>query len=224
MVDTKNDAKPTQYKRNRMSMSSRKRLIRIFAVTVMVLYTVLTLFPFYTLFIRSFVSTKDSTDLHLWIPEADEVNMSAQVGNLGVFYDLDLKDLKEALGIPQTEFIMARTSLPQVSETIQYPGRGDQGISLPVFTHTMAGKRFCQGTLYGTMRWALRTLLVTGHKPDDWHHPVDLHRLWFGGTKTARPDVCVQHLSPADGDSGHADPASPIPDRAMGVQVDPRLR
>ena len=65
MADKKNDAKPTQYKRNRMSMSSRKRLIRIFAVTVMVVYTVLTLFPFYTLFVRSFVTTKDSTDLHL---------------------------------------------------------------------------------------------------------------------------------------------------------------
>ena len=77
----------------------------------MLVYTVLTLFPFYALFIRSFVSTKDSADLHLWIPKAAEVNMNAQVGNLGVFYDLDLADLKEALGIPQTEFIMSRTSL-----------------------------------------------------------------------------------------------------------------
>ena len=108
-------------RRFKLNMVWRRRLLRIFAVSVMLLYTVMTLFPFYAHFVRSFVSTKDSADLHLWIPEADEVNMNAQVGNLAVFYDLDLTDLKDALGIPRTEFLMARTSLQQLADNYNIP-------------------------------------------------------------------------------------------------------
>ncbi len=140
-------------------MSSRKRLIRIFAVTVMVVYTVLTLFPFYTLFVRSFVTTKDSTDLHLWIPEAQEVNMSAQVGNLGVFYDLDLKDMKEALGISQTEFIMARTSLAQVSEQFNIPEEDIKGFFEGFYTYN-GWKTILGGGAF--INALARTLLITG--------------------------------------------------------------
>ena len=46
-------------RKHRLSMSARRRLLRIFASVVMTVYAVLTLFPFYALFIRSFVSTKD---------------------------------------------------------------------------------------------------------------------------------------------------------------------
>ena len=94
---------------------------------VMVVYTAVTLFPFYALFIRSFVPTKESADLHLWLPETEEVSMDAQVGNLSVFYDLDLRILKDALGIPQTEFFMSRTTLRQIGEKVRHPRTGDQG-------------------------------------------------------------------------------------------------
>ena len=105
-------------------MAQRKTLLRIFALVVMLLYTVVTLFPFYVLFIRSFVSTKDSADLHLWIPKADEVNMNARSGP-GRLFDLDLNDLKESLGIPPTEFLMSRTSLQDISEQYNIPRRED---------------------------------------------------------------------------------------------------
>ena len=79
-------------KRRFFTLSRRRNGLRAFAAVVMVIYTIFTLFPFYTLFVRSFVPTKESGELHLWIPEAKEVSMDAQVGNLGVFYDLDLKE------------------------------------------------------------------------------------------------------------------------------------
>ena len=82
------------------TVGRRRQLLRVFAVVVMVIYTLLTLFPFYALFVRSFVPTKESADLHLWLPEVEEVSLSAEVGNLAVFYDLDLTDMKETLGIP----------------------------------------------------------------------------------------------------------------------------
>jgi ABC-type glycerol-3-phosphate transport system permease component len=103
------------------TMGRRRRLLRLFALAVMVIYTLLTLFPFYALFVRSFVPTKESAELHLWLPEVQEVSMESQVGNLAVFYDLDLTDMKEALGIPPTEFLMARTTLAEVAQDYDIP-------------------------------------------------------------------------------------------------------
>lgn len=108
-------------KKASLGIGRRKQLLRATALVVMVAYSLLTLFPFYALFVRSFVPTKESTDLHLWIPEAEDVRLDREVGNLSVFYDLDLKDMKEALGIPQTEFIMARTTLQEVAEQYDIP-------------------------------------------------------------------------------------------------------
>lgn len=104
-----------------LTQARRRRLLRVFAVVVMLVYSVITLFPFYALLVRSFVPTKVATQLHLWIPEAQEVSLDAEVGNLAVFYDLDLRDMKDALGIPQTEFIMARTTLREVAEDFDVP-------------------------------------------------------------------------------------------------------
>ncbi len=47
--------------------------------------------------------------------------MSTQVGNLSVFYDLDLAELKDAFDIPQTDFIMSRMSLQQLGEQYSIP-------------------------------------------------------------------------------------------------------
>jgi ABC-type glycerol-3-phosphate transport system permease component len=129
----------------------------------MLLYTGLTLFPFYTLFVRSFVSTKDSAEFHLWIPKADEVNMDAQVGNLSVFYKLDTKELKEALGIPQTEFLGARTTLRQLSEKYDIPEEEIRDYFSGFYTYN-GWKTLLTSDLYGTNFWETlaRTLLVTG--------------------------------------------------------------
>ena len=145
-----------------LGSKSRRRLLRIFATIVMLIYTVVTLFPFYALTIRSFVSTKDSGELHLWVPKADDVNMSAQVGNLGVFYNLDLADLKTALGIPQTEFIMARTSLAQVAAKYDIPEQKIKDFFAGFYTFN-GWKTLLTGTLYGTTFWGAlaRTLGVT---------------------------------------------------------------
>ncbi len=128
----------------------------------MVIYTAVTLFPFYALFIRSFVPTKESADLHLWLPETEEVSMDAQVGNLSVFYDLDLRVLKDALGIPQTEFMMARTTLRQIAEQYDVPEQEIKDFFAGFYTYN-GWKTLLTGQLYGTSFWGalLRTLIVT---------------------------------------------------------------
>ena len=107
--------------RGRITFSRKKRFIVIFAFAVMGIYSAFTLFPIYALIVRSFVPTKEATKLHLRPPKGEEINMEQQVGNLAVFYDLDLRDLKEAIGIPRGEFIGARTTLREISQQYDIP-------------------------------------------------------------------------------------------------------
>jgi ABC-type glycerol-3-phosphate transport system permease component len=128
----------------------------------MVVYSLLTIFPFYALFVRSFVPTKEASELHLWLPEVEEVSMEREVGNLAVFYDMDTADLKEALGIPQTEFLGARATLGEVAERYNIPEQTVQDHFAGFYRYN-GWQTLLFGRLYGTTFWAClgRTLLVT---------------------------------------------------------------
>lgn len=149
--------------RNRgLGIAGRRRATRIIALVVMLVYTLLTIFPFYALFVRSFVSTRDAAQLHLWIPKAADVSMDMQVGNLGVFYNLDMAVIKDVFGIPQTEFLMARTTLRQLGEQYNIPADQITGYFEGFYTFN-GWRTLLTGNLYGTTFWAAlgRTLLIT---------------------------------------------------------------
>jgi raffinose/stachyose/melibiose transport system permease protein len=110
---------PPRVKPKTGSYTRRKRMFRIAAYTLMVVYAVITLFPFYILFVRTFVSTKDSTTLHLWIPQGGDVSMDAEIGNLAVNYNLDLRRVKADMGIKG--YLNPRQSLRQIAEANQIP-------------------------------------------------------------------------------------------------------
>lgn len=101
------------------SYTRRKRTFRLLAQLFMVVYAVLTLFPFYILFVRTFVSTKESTALHLWIPRGQELSMDAEIGNLAVNYNIDIAAFKEAMGIKG--YLAPRTSLNDISTEYGVP-------------------------------------------------------------------------------------------------------
>ena len=145
-----------------LTQSARRRLLRIFALVVMLIYTGVTIFPFYALFVRSFVPTKESADLHLWLPEVQEVSMDAQIGNLSVFYDLDTNTMKDAFRIPQTEFLMARTTLRQIGEKYNIPEEEIKEFFAGFYRYN-GWNTLMTGDLYGTSFWGalLRTLIVT---------------------------------------------------------------
>lgn len=153
---------PSSKNKRSYSISRRNKIVRVLATVVMVIYSLITLLPFYFLFIRSFVPTKESGDLHLWIPKTEEVSLDAEVGNLGVFYNLDTKILKDALGIPQDEFLMARTSLRQLSENYDISEEEIKGFFKDFYTYN-GWKTLLTGNLYGTSFWGAlaRSLLVT---------------------------------------------------------------
>ena len=91
-----------------LTVSQRARLLNKVVIAFFIIYGFFTLLPFYILFVRTFVDTNKSTQLQLWIPSTDEVNLDAQIGNLATFYDLDLMKFKEDMGIPRTTLISAR--------------------------------------------------------------------------------------------------------------------
>jgi len=153
----------TQLRRRPVSsMSRRKRALRVFATVVMVVYTIVTIFPFYALFVRSFVATKDASDLHLWLPKSREVPLEAEVGNLSVFYQLDLRDLKRALGIPENEYLMARMTLKEVAEQYHIPEQEIKDFFKGFYTYngwmTLLGQELQGTTFWGAL---LRTVLIT---------------------------------------------------------------
>jgi len=143
-------------------MSRRKLALRVFATVVMVVYTIVTIFPFYALFVRSFVATKDASDLHLWLPKSREVPLEAEVGNLSVFYQLDLRDLKRALGIPENEYLMARMTLKEVAEQYNVPEQEIKDFFKGFYTYngwmTLLGQELQGTTFWGAL---LRTVLIT---------------------------------------------------------------
>ena len=104
-----------------LTVSRQKQILRAIIMPLLVLYALITLFPFYVLFVRTFVGTKDAADLHLWIPPAEEVSLEAEIGNLSIFYNLDLKEFKKEFGIPLTEYIPARMKLTKIAEKYDIP-------------------------------------------------------------------------------------------------------
>ncbi len=106
---------PSTPKRGLSTAQRRKILVRG-GILFFIVYAIVTLTPFYILFIRTFVGTKESAELHLWIPEQEEVNLEAQIGNLSTYFDLDLRQFKEDMGIPATEIVQPRQTLRQFAE------------------------------------------------------------------------------------------------------------
>ncbi len=155
LVDTAQTERPEDERR--LTYRRRLKVLNAIAVSAMIVYSILTLFPFYALAVRSTVPTTEATTLHLWIPEAEEVNLNAQVGNLAVFYSLDLADLKEALGIPQTDFLGARTSLQDLIDEYDLGEEEVQGFFSGFYTwngwNTVLSSEF-----FGAL---MRTVLIT---------------------------------------------------------------
>ncbi len=115
---TKNNKKMAPNDETRRALRKRKALRSIITI-FLIGYTVLTIIPFYFLFVRAFVATKDSTELHLWIPEAEEFNMNYKYGNMATYFNLDLEEFKQEMGLKG--YINPNLSLEKLSEKYDIP-------------------------------------------------------------------------------------------------------
>jgi multiple sugar transport system permease protein len=94
-------------------------MFRTSILVFMVVYSLVTLFPFYVLFVRTFVSSKEAGTLHLWIPKEEDITLDAGIGNLGVQYNLDLKQVKKDLGIKG--YVNPQSTLREIAEQFNIP-------------------------------------------------------------------------------------------------------
>lgn len=82
-------------------------------------YSLVTIVPFYFLFVRAFVPTRQSTDLHVWIPKADHITMEAQLGTICTYYSVDLADFKDKMAIDS--YVNPRYTLAEIAEQYSIP-------------------------------------------------------------------------------------------------------
>lgn len=96
------------------SSKGKKKLIKTGITLFLLIYVIITLIPFYFLFVRSFVSTKDSTTFHLWIPEEEEVSLNYKYGNMSTYFNLDLAEFKKEMGL--TGYINPNMTMEEIAE------------------------------------------------------------------------------------------------------------
>lgn len=137
----------------------QKRLSKILILTFFIAYTLFTLFPFYALFVRTFVGTKNSTDLWLVPPPMEEADMSYQWGNLSVFYNLDLNKVKRDLGIPEEAYIQPRWTLARIAQEYNIPEQTIKDYFTPYSVFSGWIVLFSDGSFWPALA---RTILIAG--------------------------------------------------------------
>lgn len=100
---------------------NRLKNMRVGAIGILLFfYCVITLLPFYFLVIRSFVPTKDSTQLHVWPPKINTDSLlNAKLGSMATFYNLDLDTFKAEFGI--TDYLNQNMRLGQLAAKYNIP-------------------------------------------------------------------------------------------------------
>lgn len=96
-----------------------KRVRKGLVIGFFALYSLMTLFPFYILIIRTFVPTAHMSELHLWVPELAEFNMDSRYKNAMVFYSLDPNLFKEKMNMDPGIYINPNYTFHQIAEKYQ---------------------------------------------------------------------------------------------------------
>ncbi len=101
--------------RRREESRSRRSTLKAIVGAGIVIYSILTILPFYFLAIRTIVPTTESTRLWLWPPAQREVNMKARIGDYSAQFNLDVRRFKEEFGI--TGYLDPNMTLSGLADT-----------------------------------------------------------------------------------------------------------
>lgn len=165
MTDTALSSPSEPFRPVRGTQSGRLgRPARVFIATFLFIYTFVTLVPFYFLFVRSFVPTKDSTRLYLWIPQPEEISMDSQFGNLATFYKIDISHFKREMGI--TGYINSSLTLKEVATDFNLPEDKVKAYYQSYITYNGIYSIFAAGKffnhIFGTVFVAVVSIVVGG--------------------------------------------------------------
>ena len=121
-------------------------------------YLIITIFPFYVLFVRSFVATRETTELHMWIPGKYEVSEKMKVWNAISFLQMKKDELVEGFGVEDPSIIKNTMTLKDISEKT--------GISIEVIKDHLSDLYRYHGWIYAALnveffRATLNSLIIT---------------------------------------------------------------
>jgi ABC-type glycerol-3-phosphate transport system permease component len=80
-------------------MGLQKKSSKVIITIFLSLYVLITIMPFYFLFVRAFVPTKDATTLYMWLPKPEEVKQEARFGGIATYYNLKIDKFQADFGI-----------------------------------------------------------------------------------------------------------------------------
>jgi len=106
---------------NKTPILTNKSIFKIGLIVFFIVYSTITLIPFYFTLVRSFVPTKEASELHLLIPKNKEFDLNMRYGNMNVYYNMDLKKFKKALGLEDVPYINPKLTMNQISEKYNVP-------------------------------------------------------------------------------------------------------
>ncbi|RKX77829.1 MAG: hypothetical protein DRP60_06065 [Spirochaetes bacterium] len=78
---------------------NKKKFVIFLISIILIIYSIITIIPFYFLVVRSFVPTNKSAVFHLIPPELEDFNMESTYGNLATYYNIDLTKAKKELSL-----------------------------------------------------------------------------------------------------------------------------
>lgn len=94
--------------------TGHNRTLAWIAIAFLAVYSVLTIAPFYFLFIRSFVTTTESVHFHYWPPKLPPTDFTMTYGSFAQYYNLDTARFKSALGI--SGYISPYTTIEELAK------------------------------------------------------------------------------------------------------------
>lgn len=99
--------------------TGHRRPLAWIAIAFLVIYCILTIAPFYFLFIRSFVATTESIHFHYWIPRLPPMNFAMTYGSFTQYYNLDTARFKKSLGI--SGYVSPYETVEQLAQRFRIP-------------------------------------------------------------------------------------------------------
>lgn len=130
MFEDNIETKKSWYNKNAII---NRLILKICFIVLIIIYSVVTLIPFYFAFVRSFVPTKEAGKFHFWIPENRKFNLNVKYKNMNIFYNMDLEKFKTDIGLEHVLYIDPNLTMNQISEKYNVPKEKIQNYMNPYY-------------------------------------------------------------------------------------------
>ncbi len=94
----------------------KRKATYIFITVFFSIYSLATVYPFYALFISTFITPRQSRDLHLWIPKTDPLSLNTTFTGLQQVFNLKIKDFLKAFDLPSETYVKPNMTIREVME------------------------------------------------------------------------------------------------------------